>query len=58
MISLIIKIGNNSLLFPSQINPLIKVTAAQYKICAETEVIFNSDFWNSVDVVATALVSS
>ena len=35
----------------------MKVKAAQNKICSETEIIFNSDFWNSVDVVATALVS-
>ena len=36
----------------------MNVRAAQHKICSETEVIFNSDFWQSVDVVATALVSA
>jgi hypothetical protein len=34
----------------------MRVKAAQSKICAETEGVFNSAFWGSIDVVATALV--
>ena len=36
----------------------MRVRAAQNKICSETEVIFDTNFWGSVDVVTTALVSN
>ena len=35
----------------------MRVKAAQNKVCTETEAVFNSEFWTSQDVVATALVS-
>jgi hypothetical protein len=35
----------------------MRVKAAQNKVCTETEAVFNSEFWTSLDVVATALVS-
>lgn len=41
----------------TQINPRMRVKAAQNKVCTETEAVFNSEFWTSLDVVATALVS-
>jgi hypothetical protein len=41
----------------TKINPRMRVKAAQNKVCTETEAVFNSEFWTSLDVVATALVS-
>jgi ubiquitin-activating enzyme E1 len=38
-----------------QINPKMRVKAAEYKLCPESEAIFDSTFWNDVDVVTTAL---
>ena len=36
----------------------MRVKAVQNKVCTETETVFDSEFWNSLDVVATALVSA
>ncbi len=39
----------------TRINPAIKVNPIALKLCAENEVIFNRNFYENVDVVATAL---
>jgi ubiquitin-activating enzyme E1 len=38
-----------------EINPNIRVRAAEYKLCTESEAIFDTAFWDQVDVVTTAL---
>lgn len=38
-----------------QINPAVNIHALSSKVCSETEHIFNDAFWESADVVVTAL---